>query len=35
MKLVDGARKEAQEFEEPVIINFLGIEKNEIDFYKN
>jgi len=25
MKLVDGARKEAQEFEEPVIINFLGI----------
>jgi len=25
MKLVDGARKEAQGFEEPVIINFLGI----------
>lgn len=33
--MIDAAGKEALEYNEPVVINFLGVGKKEADFYKN
>lgn len=33
--MIEGAAKEILQFQEPVIANFLGVEKEDVEFYKN